>query len=756
MGKRHTFLFYLSICVLPLIYLLINFDLLTQLVSNLVIPGWDGAAHLSIGQVYAEQIFPFTWGWVDNWYLGIPFPQFYPPAFYFLIALFSKVLFFFEYEVVFRLFVVINLIITPVLFFILSHRYFKKIAPSFLATLILVLMLSFRGGDSNLGVNFSSVVQVGLYAQLLSFNFFLAWLYFALFDEYDSKIPIKSSIFFSLIFLSNAHVAIPSVIMFFVIFLYTWRDKKFKFAFQKFFSHGIISVGLSAFWVFPMLNNYQYFVTKTLSTPLNIIYSNLINFYYTPLFCLIALIFAKKERDYLIEIISTFILLLSLISVIGIYVPEDFPLPLHFARWFSMLAYLTPIIIVYSINKVITISNSNNRRLFTTCFLVFLFFVTYLPIFEFRNLDGVYENEKIIPLLDSSIQKIYENESKPLISVEFSSFENKPGSFFIDSYFGLHGVNTIFSNIRESSLNSLFLTPLRNLLSAENEAWGIQSFLVFEKSFQEWKDWKYKIDLAKYFGVTHMLISSEELQENEYIIENTTLIDKNYLFEVRKIDNEREEYSKLKTAPVAFIGENGFKDRSLQETTFSRLGEVWMEDFDPNVVFVKNTSGKFSDPSMEFSRGVVLANDIKEQLDMFNNGKLTNFLNEGKFVYYDNSLVNESAVKQINFQYPDQLFPYYYINPKGLYQDVKYGEISNEDLQDDIYLIKKTYFPAFTYKNKKTYLASPAFMLVKDEDFNFENLYFEADKSVRLGTTVSLVSIILILLFQWKRNKLNI
>src|ERR1700741_5615778 len=49
--------------------------------------GWDGTGHFAIAILYDQLIFPNTAGWTNAYFGGMPFPNFYPPLFYWSVAL---------------------------------------------------------------------------------------------------------------------------------------------------------------------------------------------------------------------------------------------------------------------------------------------------------------------------------------------------------------------------------------------------------------------------------------------------------------------------------------------------------------------------------------------------------------------------------------------------------------------------------------------------------------------------------------------
>ena len=63
---------------------LINYDYFLTYLRLPLPAGFDGASHLAAGIEYAKNIFPSFWGWTPKWQLGMPFPVFYPPLFYFV------------------------------------------------------------------------------------------------------------------------------------------------------------------------------------------------------------------------------------------------------------------------------------------------------------------------------------------------------------------------------------------------------------------------------------------------------------------------------------------------------------------------------------------------------------------------------------------------------------------------------------------------------------------------------------------------
>lgn len=47
---------------------------------------WDGSSHYAVVNLYDREMFPDTFGWATEFWEGMPFPNFYPPLFYWLIS----------------------------------------------------------------------------------------------------------------------------------------------------------------------------------------------------------------------------------------------------------------------------------------------------------------------------------------------------------------------------------------------------------------------------------------------------------------------------------------------------------------------------------------------------------------------------------------------------------------------------------------------------------------------------------------------
>jgi uncharacterized membrane protein len=83
----------IGLVILPFIIGLpvtISYKLWFEILRGAQPRAWDGTGHYSIAYIYGQTIFPNTFGWTQSYFAGMPFPNFYPPLFYWCVALLDR------------------------------------------------------------------------------------------------------------------------------------------------------------------------------------------------------------------------------------------------------------------------------------------------------------------------------------------------------------------------------------------------------------------------------------------------------------------------------------------------------------------------------------------------------------------------------------------------------------------------------------------------------------------------------------------
>ncbi len=261
----------LYVTLLPIIF---NSDRLVDIWRSGLPRAWDGTGHYGIAQIYAQSIFPDTFGWTNAHLGGMPFPNFYPPLFFWCVAPLAKV---FSFLTAFKLMVTLPLLLIPVaLWFLAWSLSGKDDRIAFWSVLYSTFVLAspvFAGQMKwASGLDYFSTLSIGMYTQPLGFVLLLAW-YAVYVEAHRSRSRfILSSVLLALAVLGNyLNVFIVTIIVAAtLVFDLTRLSRKDagtdvrRILLAHFFTP-LISLALTLFWVVPLLGTYDYFVTRPFS-----------------------------------------------------------------------------------------------------------------------------------------------------------------------------------------------------------------------------------------------------------------------------------------------------------------------------------------------------------------------------------------------------------------------------------------------------------------------------------------------------------
>src|SRR5205814_6083707 len=131
----------------------------------------NGSGHYAIAQLYDRAIFPDTFGWLHAYFGGMPFPNFYPPLFYWLVALIQHT-HLVSFDTAFKLVMALPLLVLPAaiwtLAWVLSNKQRAVANGAACASLLLLFIPQFQL-KTVAGLDYFSTLVVGLYTQPLGF-----------------------------------------------------------------------------------------------------------------------------------------------------------------------------------------------------------------------------------------------------------------------------------------------------------------------------------------------------------------------------------------------------------------------------------------------------------------------------------------------------------------------------------------------------------------------------------------------------------
>ena len=172
------------IIITPIIYIRSRY---LAFFNSKIIWGCDGTFHYVTNKIYSETIFPKLFGWINNWYTGMPWPLGYTPLYPYFLAVLDHILPF-EYFTIFKTLNFVLLLSIPVLIYIIGIRlnYPKKFSLIIsLLTLFWFFLIDVIRIPAVVSIN-GSTLTIGLYSQLFGTVIFLIWFYFFLkFENLD-------------------------------------------------------------------------------------------------------------------------------------------------------------------------------------------------------------------------------------------------------------------------------------------------------------------------------------------------------------------------------------------------------------------------------------------------------------------------------------------------------------------------------------------------------------------------------------------
>src|ERR1041384_4764416 len=140
---------------------------------------WDGSGHFGIAQIYATSIFPDTFGWTFAHFGGMPFPNFYPPLFFWGVPLIYRT-HLVPFLTAFKLSILGPLLLIPAAIWCVAWAVSNRNGRiAFTASFISLypLLISTFGGQTKWasGLDYFSTLTIGMYTQPLGFILFLGW-----------------------------------------------------------------------------------------------------------------------------------------------------------------------------------------------------------------------------------------------------------------------------------------------------------------------------------------------------------------------------------------------------------------------------------------------------------------------------------------------------------------------------------------------------------------------------------------------------
>lgn len=675
-----------------------------QYLASDLVGGWEGDGHFTASLQYSQEIFPSLFGRLDNWNLGTTWPLGYSPMISYMFSLLYRLFPQLEPVFIFKFFFVLLSFAIPLIVYRLGLKIYRQKAAGFLLAIAYLLLLGRANSLDVADLTYAGAFEIGSYSFYLATSILLLLIYTAI-SAKRTRGYMSTGLLLGALILTNIHVAEIGILF---ILLYLILQSKF---WNKFLIIAITSLGLTAFWLIPLLQNNSYFLAKTLpAVPLTTLLSALpVWMWGAGLLGLTALIFSKVAKPLKLSIGLSFVVAI-LIAILPM--GEIFPwVPIQPNRFLN-LAFL---FLILTVPAAISTLPKRIKQLIVSIVVVFTFLSS--PVTAVNN--GIWELEYADVQLINQLSKL--SDGKSLIEYWYEGSGNdttwgrgNPVSNKITSYVTKNTHSTLWGIFRESSIGSPFVQPIRNFFNTEKESYGVTCFLCYEDTkYPSLATQFYEQDLLKqlfktrYLGVKYFVVASKESKQKlqsakQYGVEKLFETGDWMVFE----DTSAPSATNLvNSTPILTFTHLNSRNRDVSEYDWLRLNEEWL----------------FQDM---YRLPLALANDksldISDDLDRFENILLIDY----KF----NDL--EQAYQRLT-KYAESKGIFLLEDNNALYQ--KLAAAAGENPQLKIYLISRTGGVRDDMKRTFDYMLS----IINPEPFSSTSLAVEGSQEYTYGFKLS-------------------
>ena len=592
----------------------------------------DGSGHYAIAQIYDQSIFPDTFGWTNAYFAGMPFPNFYPPLFFWTVSLLHHS-YIFSFATAFKLVVSVPLILMPLVSWAIAWFHAGKDHNVALGAVAASATLYTLGEifQPNTGLDMSSTLLDGFYTQPLGFVLLLLWILVYLFPQQKRWRFVASATLLALTVLANFFNAITAIIFIASVLLFDLANwfrandptarRNLRNTVLLHFASPWLALALTAFWIFPMVSSYRYLVTRPLIKPL----SELITL---PILCWYILagigagIWLRHRSGRIVPYLIACLILLITLLFAGSLAPAWFPLQVFrfFSTMNALLCLPIGISIAYAINLYLGKKQRVQRDLSTHKIAI----VIAITVIALLSLAAAMSRKKLTQASAFYTPETLLNIAGPLefgrthkdgrylvevISPRVNKGPVRADSLALNAYLGAQGNQTVSIVYREASPSSSFFNAELNALSSYRENFGISSVLMDDTDFID-QPLPQHLKRLQFIGVRYVVIASPELKArlaSEPGFETKHEIGPWTIFELPS--SAEPHIRSLPYRPALLVSDFTVKLRRQDQLDFVRLAEEQFSDAWFDVLLVRSAESKIDRLSdLQNFGALVLAN----------------------------------------------------------------------------------------------------------------------------------------------------
>lgn len=570
----------------------------------------DGSGHWGVAQIFNSQIFPDTFGWTGAYLAGMPFPNFYPPLFHWLVGLLNATGLF-SSDAAFKLILIAPVLLMPAAVWLLAWRLSErndKVATAAAAACVL-LAVNMRFQTSTCGLDYTSTFVAGFYTQPLGFVLMLAWFVaYARAGERSGLSAAFSCILLALTILANffnaftAALLVASTLVFDLLNLKRAKAsdarRAARHALVVHFTTPFVALALCLFWLAPMFSTYEFFVTRPLVIPLSKLITPWLWAWYAVAAAGVVLSFKRLDvhaRAYLLTLVA----LAAAVVFASTLAPPWFPLQAF--RFLSTLNFMLAVPAGFALAAALEFFRVEVRMPRTTFAVARHAFVVFAALAAFGLLQATrptgglafYTTEENARL--EAVLRFAREHRDGRYLVEVLDVVDNPlhaDSPALNAYLGAQGNETLGVVYREASPNSLFFNALTNALSEGKDSFGISSVLADDLDFAAQPTAR-QLERARFAGVRYLVVESDSTKERlarEPAVKTRYDFDRWSIFEIGGGAQPRARA--LAYRPALVVSGFSVKGRQRDDLDFVRLAEEQFNDGWFDVLLARSTEKK--------------------------------------------------------------------------------------------------------------------------------------------------------------------
>ncbi len=464
--------------------------------------GWDGVAHYAIADLYSRNVFPAVSGWLPEYFAGMPFPDFYPPIFYFSVALISRAGLSTAHA--FLLLQTLASAAVPVLCYLCTRRLCRDRVAAFVAGALAAAFMAGTHPVAIFGITLKATFGQGLATQLLGFCWVLAFYFFLLGAHRSRRDAALAALCLAAVPLTNVHVVWVAAALYAGLVGARLLEARGLHQRRRCLArHGAVGIAallLCACWVLPMLARLDYVPTLAMEPPPAAAIAHA--FFRHGIYGLLAaaVAWSNRDREVLALVASLGVLLTFGLLPVARLVPDLALQPGRFVIAFLFL--VTPLVGYLVVSLAARLPWRKRRSRPLLALLAVGIFVAHVdPVRGTPGSVGPRQAARYQAALETLSQR---RDGRVLVELGGQALSD---AFALQSLVGRAGNLSLTTVFRESAISVFFAAPLRNGYSRQREAFGVDGKMA-DPGEQARQPWRRRRARLRTFNVRYLALQS--------------------------------------------------------------------------------------------------------------------------------------------------------------------------------------------------------------------------------------------------------